>query len=67
VDLLPLVVFVDPLKFFNDVFAEPIGNFAVPTLDDNFHLASHCTRGHMLSLRATVTPRRTTCQSFTGT
>jgi len=41
VDLLSLVVLVDPLKFLDDVFTEPIGDFAVPTLDDNFHLASH--------------------------
>jgi hypothetical protein len=40
VDLLSLVVLVDPLKFLDDMFTEPIGDFAVPTLDDNFHLAS---------------------------
>ena len=40
VDLLALVVLVDALKLLDDVFSEPIRDFAVPALDDNFHVAS---------------------------
>jgi hypothetical protein len=40
VDLPALVVLVDALKLLDDVFSEPIRDFAVPALDDNFHVAS---------------------------
>jgi hypothetical protein len=39
-DLLTLLKFVNALEFFDDLLTEPIGDLAVPALDDNFHPAS---------------------------
>ncbi len=36
-DLLAGVVLLEPEKLFLDVLAEPLGDLAVATVDDNFH------------------------------
>jgi hypothetical protein len=37
VDLLALVVLLDPVQLLLDVLAEPVGDLAVAAVDDDFH------------------------------